>query len=115
MLAVEDEIIPLFSKEHRRRFPEQDEGEAIAVLGSAVEEKSVWINAILDGAADQGEEVEHDGRAVRVCQEDLPEHVLNNRDQHEKRERNGDVYAQRPIGVAGREGVHRCDVLRFKC
>jgi hypothetical protein len=75
MLAVEDKVIALWSEKDSRRFAEQNEGEAISVFGSAVKEKLVRINTVLNGAADKGENVEYDRWTMRVGKPYLSNHV----------------------------------------
>lgn len=59
MFAVEDKVIALGTKKDSRRFTQQYESEAIAVFISAIEEKGVRINAVLNCASNEGEDVEY--------------------------------------------------------
>jgi hypothetical protein len=66
MFSIEDKIIPLWAKKHSRGFAKENKRKAIPVLSLAVEEELIRIDAVLDGAADEGENVEYHRGAVRV-------------------------------------------------
>jgi hypothetical protein len=95
MLAVENEMISLFAEKHRRGFPEEDKSVAISVPRSAVREKSVRVHAILNCTANKWEEVEHHWRPVRVCKEELADHIVDNCNQPDEREAKEDGKSER--------------------
>jgi hypothetical protein len=94
MLAIENELIPFLSEKDGSRLPEQDEGEAIPILGFAVKKELVRINAILNTAANERKYVKDDGRSVPVGEVQLPNHIADNGDDNDeadgKRNRDGE-------------------------
>ena len=79
MLAVQDKVIALGSKKHRRRFTKQDERKAISILRSAIEEELIRINTILDGATGKRKDVKNDWGAMRIWEPYLSNNVGDNR------------------------------------
>lgn len=69
VFAVENEVIALLAEKHSGGLAEQDKGEAVSMLGLAIKEELVRIDAILNRAADKGENVEDDRRSVGICEE----------------------------------------------
>lgn len=65
--SVQNEIIALRSQNHRSRLSEQDEGEDISVLFATREEECVGVNAVADGAADDGDPMEDKRRLVGIA------------------------------------------------
>ena len=70
-LPVQNEIVALGAQTHSRLLAQKNEGEDLAVLLTAGEEELVRIYAVRDGAADEGHQVEHDRRFIRVAEEQL--------------------------------------------
>ena len=97
VFAIQYEVIPFWAKKDGGRFPEEDECEAIAVLGSTIKEELVWVYAILDCAADPRKYVEHDGRAVRVGKTDLSQHILSNSNEDDENDSHGNGVGKRYI------------------
>ena len=79
MLAIQDEVIALGSEKDRRGFTKQDERKAVSILGSAVKEEFIRIDAILNSASDQGKDVKNDGRAMRIWEPYLSNDVGDDR------------------------------------
>jgi hypothetical protein len=99
VLAVWDEIVALLAKIHSCRLPQQNQSEAISILSFAVKKEFVRIHAIRYGAANEGEKMEHYGRAVGVCKEQLSGDILcngNNEDQ-EQGQRDGLRRGKSPV------------------
>lgn len=94
MLAIEDKLIPFLAEKDGSRLPEQDESEAVPILGLAVEEELVRIDSILNTAANERKYVKDDGRPVPVGEIQLPNHITHNGDDNDeadgKRDRNGE-------------------------
>jgi hypothetical protein len=66
MFSIEDKIIPLRPKKHSSGFAKQNKRKAITILSLTVEEELIRIDTVLDGAANEGENVEYHRGAVRV-------------------------------------------------
>lgn len=61
-LPIQDEIIAFCPQTHGCLLAQQDKGKDIAVLFATAEEEVVGVDAVRDGAADDGHPVEYDGR-----------------------------------------------------
>lgn len=99
-LAVEDEVVAGCVEAHGHLLAEEDEGEDIAVLYAGQrelppstarathlllvgEEELVRVDAVGDGAADDGDPVEHERRLVGVLEQQLLEDVEDDSEQEE--------------------------------
>lgn len=94
MLAIEDKLIPFLSEEDGSRLPEQNESEAIPILGLAIKEELVRIDSILNRAANKRKYVKDDRRPVPIGEIQLPNHVADNGDDNDdadgERDRDGE-------------------------
>jgi hypothetical protein len=97
-LAVENEVVALGVEAHGHLAPEQDEGEDVAVLLLVGEEELVRVHAVCDGAADDGQPVEHDGRLIGLLEQELLQHVEHHGQEDKGGEPGGDEDGQRRGG-----------------
>jgi len=91
MLAVQDEVVPLWAQKHGRRLSQHDKGEAVSMLFSAISEELVRVDAVLNRAPDPREDVEHDRGALTIGEEELLYDIVDsgNEADETKRQRDG--------------------------